>query len=566
MKKIFFTGIALCTALMFTGCEDFLDTQSYTKQNTSNFPASLEDAEKSLTAIYSTFSASSGTPQNTYFYAAELASDDRFGGGGENDKFMQGFDHLMDTQPNTFGSFWEARYQGIFRANMALETFDNFDDWESEAQRNHFKGEAHFLRALFYFELSQAFGEVPLVLKTQAENIPQSPAEETYAQIASDLKSAIEMMYSSPYTSVESGHATKWAAEALMARVFLFYTGYYGKDALPLPEGSISKNEVIAWLEDCITSSGHGLVSDFRNLWPYTNEYTVGKYNFTKDKGLMWADDGNKESIFAIKYGTSVDWGYEFTLGYSNQYVLHFGLRSGNGGESTFPFGQGWGAGPVNSELWNEWRQAEPNDIRRVASILDAEAELESYEWGADSQMEETGYWQKKLTPITAYDSDGKFYKSYAILKDGAQDDYQIGHTQDLILIRFADVLLMHSELTEDATNLNKVRARAGLEPISYSLDALKKERRWELAFEGLRYADLMRWGDAANQLAKQEGVSIKNRGIDAVMKGFGGGYKARYEATGGFWPIPQTQVDLSDGVLTQNKGWNTADAEFTGW
>ena len=52
-------------------------------------------------------------------------------------------------------------YQGIFRANMALETFDNFDDWESEAQRSHFKGEAHFLRALFYFELSQAFGEVP---------------------------------------------------------------------------------------------------------------------------------------------------------------------------------------------------------------------------------------------------------------------------------------------------------------------------------------------------------------------------------------------------------------------
>jgi hypothetical protein len=75
-----------------------------------------------------------------------------------------------------------------------------------------------------------------------------------------------------------------------------------------------------------------------------------------------------------------------------------------------------------------------------------------------------------------------------------------------------------------------------------------------------------MRWGDAAIQLAKQEGVAIKNRGVDAVMKAFGGGYKARYEATGGFWPIPQSQVQLSDGVLTQNKGWGTPDAEFTGW
>ncbi len=75
-----------------------------------------------------------------------------------------------------------------------------------------------------------------------------------------------------------------------------------------------------------------------------------------------------------------------------------------------------------------------------------------------------------------------------------------------------------------------------------------------------------MRWGDAATQLAKQEGVSIKNRGVDATMKAFGGGYKARFEATGGFWPIPQSQVQLSDGVLTQNEGWGTTNAEFPGW
>ena len=113
---------------------------------------------------------------------------------------------------------------------------------------------------------------------------------------------------------------------------------------------------------------------------------------------------------------------------------------------------------------------------------------------------------------------------------------------------------------------MNRVRLRAGLEPVSYSLDAIKRERRWELAFEGLRYFDLMRWGDAAEKLAAQEGVAIKNRGVDAVMRGFGGGYRARYEATGGFWPIPNTQVELSDGVLTQNAGWGTPDAEFTGW
>ncbi|SFK42269.1 SusD family protein [Porphyromonadaceae bacterium KH3CP3RA] len=567
-KKILHIALTVCFILIFAGCEDFLDTESYTKQNTSNFPITLEDAKKSLTGIYSTLSLAISNVADTHFYMAELASDDRFGGGGENDKDMQGFDKLMNTKPNRFGTYWEARYKGIFRANMALETMDNCEDWESEAQKNHFKGEAHFLRALFYFELSQTFGEVPLVLKTEAENIPKTPADETYAQIASDLKNAIEMMYSTPYTSVEAGHATKWAAEALMARVFLFYTGYYGKDALPLPEGegSISRAQVIEWLTDCINNSGHDLVSDYRNLWPYTNEYTVEKYSFTKDKGLRWEDDGNKETVFAVKFGTSVDWGDQFTLGYSNQYNLHFGLRSGNGSESTFPFGQGWGAGPVNSELWNEWRQTEPTDPRRTASILNIETELTDYEWGADKQMEETGYWQKKYIPITAYDEENKFVVSYAVLKDGANVDYQLAHTQDLVLIRFADVLLMHSELAQDATGLNRVRARVGLSPVAYSLEVLKKERRWELAFEGLRYFDLMRWGDAATQLARQEGVAIKNRGVDAVMRAFGGGYQARYEATGGFWPIPDSQIQLSDGVLVQNEGWGTTAAEFIGW
>lgn len=99
---------------------------------------------------------------------------------------------------------------------------------------------------------------------------------------------------------VEAGHATKWAAEALMARVYLFYTGFYGKDSLPLVTadgvGSISKSEVVAWIDDCVANSGHSLVNDYRNLWPYTNEFTVGDYEYTKNatdvngNALRWAE------------------------------------------------------------------------------------------------------------------------------------------------------------------------------------------------------------------------------------------------------------------------------------
>lgn len=549
-----------------SSCDNFLDTESFDKKNTGNFPVTVADAQVMLTGIYNSLNAAISNVQHSHFYMAELASDDRFGGGGENDRDMQGLDHLMNTQPDRFLSFWTARYQGIFRANTALETLNQVSGWTSDTEFNQTLGEVHFLRALYYFELSQMFGEVPLVTSSTVTNVPKAPSEDTYAVIAQDLKTAIEIMPNSPYTSVVSGHATKWAAQALMARVFLFYTGYYNKSELPLTEGgTVSKAQVTQWLEDCIANSGHGLVDDFRNLWPYSNRFTKPNYPYATTNNLQYAGEGHKETVFAVKFGTLADWGDTYILGYTNQLNLHSGLRSNNGQANTFPFGQGWGAGPVNSKLWNDWRAAEPNDVRREGSIINADTDLADYIYGADSQMEETGFWQKKYIAITAFDN-GALIPSYAILADGAQADYQLAHTQDLVLIRFADVLLMHAELTETATNLNRVRARAGLPAINYSLAALKRERRWELSFEGLRYFDLMRWHDAADALASQEGVAIKNKNVDTQMRGFGGGYRARYEATGGFWAIPTSQIALSNGVLTQNKGWGEAAHEYTGW
>lgn len=574
MKKIIYIGLIMLATLSFWSCDSFLDSQSYTKKDSGNVPTTVKDAEQMLTGIYSTLQKTVGNVVETHFYMSELASDERFGGGGENDKDMQGLDRLMNTKPNRFGNFWSTRYQGIYRANLAISSMDKCIEC-SDAQKKQYLGETYFLRALFYFELIQMFGEVPLVLGTEPTNNPKAPADEVYAQITYDLIQAIDMMYNRPPIATESGHTTKWAAEALMARVFLFYTGYYNKESLPVAGengGSVTKSQVIGWLEDCISNSGHGLLSDFRNLWPYGNEFTSPNYKYAKDNNLQWAGDGNKETVFAVKFSVKAlhdnPMGTGPGPGHSNQFALHFGLRGPNGEGGTFPFGVGWGAGPVNSILWDDWRGAEPNDIRRVASILDVNSETNGYTWGADNQMEETGYWQKKYVPIKAYNREtGALDISYSVQKDNYQGgDFQLANTQDLILIRFADVLLMHSELKQDAANMNLVRARVGLPAVAYSLDAIKRERRFELAFEGVRWFDIMRWGDAPALLAKQEGITLKNKNVDVVNKSFGGGYKARYEATGGFWPIPETQISLSEGVLVQNKGWGTPDAEFTGW
>ncbi|MDR0349719.1 MAG: RagB/SusD family nutrient uptake outer membrane protein [Tannerella sp.] len=570
MKKIILY-IVSCL-LIFTSCEDFLDTKNYTKKDTSNFPATLDDAQQVVAGIYATQILAAAASEETSFYVSELVSDERFGGGGENDKKMQAYDKLMANEVNMLERFWTNRYKGIFRANMAIETIDNCEGFTSEDQKNQIKGEIYFLRGFFYNDMAELFGNVPLVLTTASENLPKAEADAIYGQIAYDLKTAIEMMPSKPYTSVESGHATKWDAQAMMARVFLFYTGFYNKESLPLSDaegninGSVTRDQVIAWLDDCISNSGHDLLSDYRSLWAYSNQWTAKDYSYAGD--VRWAGDGhtNNEKMFSIKFSTMAEW-VETQNAYSNQYALHFSLRSNNGGEGTFPFGRGWGAGPVNTTIWNEWKQAEPDDMRREASIADVMNETSDYLWGQDAQVEETGYWAKKYMNFQAYDENGTRYDQFGVLEWNSRNDIALGNPTDLALIRFADVLLMHSELKQDVMGINRVRQRAGLEPIAaYSLEALKKERRFELAFEGRRWADIRRWGDAPNLLEKQVNVDIKNLGADAVMKSFGPGIRARYEATKGFFPIPESQIELSDGVLVQNPGWGIGEALYQGW
>ncbi|MDX9908125.1 MAG: RagB/SusD family nutrient uptake outer membrane protein, partial [Mariniphaga sp.] len=137
-----------------------------------------------------------------------------------------------------------------------------------------------------------------------------------------------------------------------------------------------------------------------------------------------------------------------------------------------------------------------------------------------------------------------------------------------LIHIRFADVLLMQSELKEDAAGLNRVRARSNLAPVSYSLQAIKAERRWELAFESIRWWDLLRWSgpsldEAGDALNKQNGFTLINAAEVVPMVNYD--YKARLKQTQGYWAIPQTEIDKSNGVLEQNPGWEPT-AQFTDW
>ena len=571
MKKniIYLLAAAFCV-MFLAGCDDFLDTQNLTKKDTSNFPVNETDATQMVNGIYSVMNRNLADPEEDPFFIFDIASDDRLGGGSQSNIGAQGVDRLMNSYTNWMNPCWSNRYKGINRANNALETIDNVTEWSSPAKKDQLLCEIYFLRAWYYFNLAQVFNGVPLVLSTDPQNLPRATADEVYAQIASDLKAAIEHGPSQPYLQIGEGRVNKWVAEGMMARVWLFYTGFYKKSDLPLAEGgSVTKDQVARWLEDCIQNSGYGLVSDQRNLWPYTNPYTCNKelgegkyYKYGADNGLNWETDENKECMFSIKMSNKPGWSADAQLRH-NRIVEFYGLRKTTA--AAFPFSvQGYSNGPVCEKLWTDWA-ADPDyagDYRRVGSICDRLVEIPDYPGDKAKEVENTNLLAKKYIGCEAYDAEsGQRMLSYGYFY-GSNNNRQTGLTQAITWLRFADVLLMHSELTDGKTvyngksGLNAVRQRANLPDVGYSLAALKKERRYELCFEAIRWNDLRRWGDVQEIVKNQVGNAILNEKATGTYA-FKIDFMQRYNDTqGGFFKIPEDQVTLSEGVLEQNPGW----------
>lgn len=585
MRKIFLMAAAIAT-LGFASC-DINNVENISGMSTENFPASEEDGIAVLAGIYENLNATHANPQESYLYMACLASDDQLGGGGTNDKLMQALDLMCNFGNDMTNDFWKQRYEGINRANTLIQALPNTA--MSDNLKNQFLGEALFLRAYYYYELASMYGNVPLLTVPTGELITQGDVSELWGQMLQDLRDAIAIM---PNVRKGDGHVDKYTAEALLGRIWLFYTGFYGNGTtiadltnttynplttVELPDGTtMTKQDVIGYIDDCVNSSGYELVSDFRNLWAYSNRCTVEDNPYTAGQGLQWAEDDNAinpESMFAIKFNKFASWGT--TIGYANGISLHFGVRGGQDYGKTFPFGQGWGAGPVAPNLVNDWKTAEPDDMRRDATIQDW-TDIASYAGGyqyggGDDYVQETDFYEKKWSPITSKKEDGSYWCTFenqmypGNWETSGNENFQLGNIHDLILIRFAEVLLMQSELKEDVNGINRVRARAGLSPIAaYSLTALQNERRWEFACEGIRWNDIRRWHIATVALPKQENQPVYYCGRPETNVAHNGGYAARYQATAGFQKMPETQVQL--GSVVQNDGWGTAEGEYSGW
>ena len=611
MKKNLLITLATVGLLSLTSCEDFLDTKNYTQANTSNYPAAPADLNKELAALYGVMNQYANDPLQTPWLVWNIMSDDTNGAGGTGDVESHAIGHLMSNKDALFETAWKSTYVGIARANAIISSVDAFDWTGSENTRNQLLGEAYFMRGLYYLWGTQMWGDIPAYWAAAAPDpCPQQSAKDViYPHILADFVSAANLMQHGA-TTWGDGHAMKGTAEGFLARAYMFYQGFYNKAGelasanladIELPEqegveGPLTKAQVVSYLEDCINNSGAELISDYRQLWQYSNQLTAPDYAYTKDMadaGKYWAGNGNKEQLFQVQFSNIATWNGTIAMGFTNMTSLYLGLRCDadeagkeNGGPETLPFGQGWGQGVFNMNAVNAWSDSDP---RKQATVLDCEKELQHFAY-TTSCSEETGKYNKKWMPITcknsSWDDHTQAYTWWGVYRVQNTDpviansngnSFQGDHFADIVLMRLSDVMLMHSELTGTATMMNRVQERAGVAKTGYSWENIKNERRWELFGEGIRFNDLRRWSgidggtncEAALALEKQNGSKVNYTGRWTVMKHASSTWAQRYAETNGFLQIPPGQINIVDNpdVLKQNPGWGTdvADWNMTG-
>ena len=557
MKKIkyniFVAGI-LCLGMGMSSCADsFLDVSSKTESTTGTSYKNESNAWRALIGCYDGWRQTSSAGGFPFYLTSEIMSYECVGGGGNGDgRGIQVIDRFDISQSpadlNLYETDWRAYYAGVYRCNELISREEQIEWKTTDSKRGTYMGECRAIRALLYFDMVRLWGNIPLFDEPVNENRSQVDPSEVFALIFEDLKYAIEHIPANAYPKANAasndGHITKYAAEALLARAYLYYTGYYGAE----PAG-VTKAEALAAVEDIISSGEYSLVSEFKNLWPAASA-GVAEVGDTRTLRGTYAGDGNSETLLSLKFTSTQDYNGNND---GNRWQVMVGMRSLNAA----PYGKGWGAVTVNPAFVSEFKNG---DTRRSASVIDLTGEgitqLPDFQNSYNDQREYTGYAVKKYAPLCF--ADGK-----SASKEDGTGDFQTSNHQDYVMIRYADVLLMAAELGSSNAQayFDEVRKRAytsngelsdNYSQLTATKENIMQERRLEFAFESINYWDLLRQGVdyAADKLALEAPVfSGGNADVVKVTSD-------RIRATKGLCQIPYNQITLANGMLKQNAGW----------
>lgn len=504
MKKIFFLP-AIAFIMLASSCKKQLDQLPISQGTVATFYHSPSDFIQGVNATYSNLR---GYPDRL-LNLSEIRSDNIYG----LSVTVRDWDPINDFSPGKVPNVyveeaWNANMNGIFKANTILDQIAKNGSYINSASLStRLQAEARFLRAFYYFDLVKYFGKVPIldhpVLVSEAVTIKRSPVTEVYAFIIADLQFAMATLPPS-YTGVDVGRATKYAAEAMLAQVYMTRSGpTYGIEGPGL--ASNEWNLALPLLNDIISSGLFVFNTNYASIFSYANQNPTV----------------NKEAIFDVMYvsGQNPALGATFTWGLTpNGYFQSINDKNSNGSLEIIP---------VSNNLLNSYAST---DVRKSFTIYTAGYSISS---GA-----ETRPFFKKYLDITKIPSASRF-------------DWGI----NFIAIRYTDILLLKAECvlhgapgssTTDVDGIvNQVRQRAGLQAISnVTLAQLFDERRKEFADEGSRWFDLQRSGNL---------LTIMNAWINSEDVGH-----RINQVTANYiiYPVPQSQLDAAPGLYQQNAGY----------
>lgn len=556
MTKNLMLALAGSTILL-SGCKAYLTEIEPGKTLLEDYFTSTATATQNVTGCYVPLMWEYGSTYCPEWFIGDVTSDDALKGGGSTNDMSDAYDfeNWRTTNQNSLcRDLYRANYQGIGRCNLALKYITPLEleddvDWTPE-MKNRLLGEVYFLRGYYYFRLVRIFAGVPLVTKVLASDEewgqPRASVNDVYNQILSDFAMADSLLpvkSSMLYKANDLGRATKGAAQAMLLKTNLYMASPYWQGYGLDKEADSCYVDAVKWGEKLVGSGEY-------DLCPFYGD------NFTI------AGENGIESIFEIQHA-NVGWGdygngshFGFTAGSFTQQLVR--SRSGQ-------IGAGWGFNHPTQNLYNEF---EDGDIRREEAILTPDPD-------------------KMETPAVEYYLGNKYLNNKTgmyrdTLPDGSNGEGGWGSVLshatrgplNSLQVRYGDVLLMYAEAllglgdSEGAEYyINLVRERVGLGKVgtyTFSVNGveitnptveqcLRHERRMELAMEGHRWFDLVRWyGKDGGLKAHMEAYQENEKQFSDIDKHVTSFQAGKHE----IFPIPQDEIQLNPVKMEQNPGY----------
>lgn len=544
--------------LLLTGCSDFLNNEVLGYSTEDDFYDTQYKLQASLNAVYDILQTETFNECEWRF--GDACSDDVWGADeGLASQMGQLVNFRFTTSNEWIQSRYKINYKGIHRANQVIANVNKVElsvhDYASYKKVREILGQAKFLRALYYFNLVKTYGGVPIRLETETVEglvVPRSTAAEVYAYIEKDLREAAVML-EARYTGTNAGKAGSGAAVALLMKVLMYQA---------VPGEQSEKWEEILSLGEFFVEGKSMSFGDILKYDPAVEDWEdVRKRLWFKPQELNSSTD---------PYETAGNQLSALQNAYSLEYKDYYG-KDITYGEQFFHVGE-FCQGSIFEVVFKESADGSTGDTNDGCSVFDNLYSSSSRMWTTNEiirDMFSNDPRQNFMITHLQYSPDGETcpatpgrylsLKWYTLIEDRPQ--YTDDNSKNRRLIRYADVVLMYAEALNECgfgaralEQLNKNKRQANLINSSsdlyvgggygYMRNQIWKERRIEFSFEWDRFFDLARQGRAA-QVIKSYGASRTNKR----------GYYFR-EGVNELFPIPQSEIDISNGVVEQNPGY----------